>query len=132
MSKLVETPQKQVFSCDDALFNFQLASLMGLILKHQTSSTQLLQFDPRAALFVLNRWDMVRDKPAAAKCALQSLSRVWPEFESPQAVFFSTFHAKREIGINCDYVTEEYVEILNGLSKLMSTALDRRITTSFR
>ena len=75
---------------------------------------------------------MVQDKPAAAQCALQSLSRVWPEFQSTQAVFFSTFHAKREMGINSGYVTDDFSELLNGLSKLMATALDRRITTSFR
>ena len=75
---------------------------------------------------------MVHDKAAAAKCALQSLSSVWPDFNSTQAVFLSTFHAKREIHVNNGYVTEEYAELLNGLSKLVSTALDRKIKTSFR
>ena len=105
---------------------------MSLILKHQQSSTQLVKFDPHAAVFVCNRWDMVKDKTAAAECAIQSLGRVWPEFHASQTVFFSTFHAKRELGLKSGCITSDYVELLNALSKLTTTAMDRRIKASFK
>lgn len=110
----------------------RLVALMSLILKHQTSSTQLIKFDPRAAVFVCNRWDMVKDKQTAKTAALESLKRVWPEFQISQNVYFSTFHAKREVAVNPGYITENYIELQDSLSKLVAIAMDRRIKASFR
>ena len=111
---------------------FQLVALMSLILKHQTSSSQRIKFDPNAALFVCNRWDMVQDKRATGECAIQSLSRVWPDFQKSQVVFFSTANAKRESGVDPGYITDDYIELLNGISKLVNIAMDRRIKAIFK
>ena len=111
---------------------FQLVALMSLILKHQTSSTELIKFDPLAALFVCNRWDEVKDKRNTADTATSSLGKVWPEFQKSQVVFFSTKNAKRETGVNPGYITDDYIELLNGISRLANIAMERRIKATFR
>ena len=111
---------------------FQLVALMSLILKHQTSSTELIKFDPLAALFVCNRWDEVKDKRKTADTATSSLGKVWPEFQKSQVLFFSTKNAKRETGVNPGYITDDYIELLNGISRLANIAMERRIKATFR
>ncbi|XP_060586734.1 bacterial dynamin-like protein isoform X2 [Ruditapes philippinarum] len=95
----------------------RLVNLMSLIIKSQRSSNDVVKFNPKAALFVCNRWDMVpqESKKAVRENALKQLEKAWPDFDSSHAVFFSTFKAKQEIGVNKGYVTEEYVALMYGL-----------------
>jgi len=59
---------------------------MSLIIKSQKSSSDVVKFNPRAALFVCNRWDMVPEdrREAVRKHALQQLEKSWPDFDPKQ------------------------------------------------
>lgn len=107
---------------------------MSLVIKSQKSSSDVVKFNPKAALFVCNRWDMVQDesKKAVRENVLKQLGKAWPEFDVSNAVFFSTFHAKREIKANEGYITDEYIALLHGLQKLIDISLDKRIKASYR
>ncbi|XP_045166443.2 uncharacterized protein LOC123529918 [Mercenaria mercenaria] len=112
----------------------RLVNLMSLIIKSQKSSNDVVKFNPKAALFVCNRWDMVpaESKKAVRDNALKQLAKAWPDFDASNAVFFSTFHARREIDVNEGYITDEYVALLYGLMKLVDVSLDKRIKASYR
>ena len=107
---------------------------MSLIIKSQKNSKDIVKFDPNAALFVCNRWDMVhaREQASVRKNVLKQLSKCWPEFDSSNAVFFSTANAKKEIATNTNYITEDYVALLHGIHKLVDTSLDKRINASYK
>ena len=106
---------------------------MSLIIKSQKSSNDIVKFNPKAALFICNRWDMVPEesKRAVRENALKQLAKAWPEFDSSNAVFFSTFNAQREVRINDGYIIEEYVALMYALMKLLEISLDKRIKASY-
>lgn len=107
---------------------------MSLIIKSQKSSNDVIKFNPKAALFVCNRWDMVpnESKISVRANALKQLEKAWPEFDASNAVFFSTHHARRELLVNQGYITDEYVALLHGLYKLIDVSLDKRLKASYR
>lgn len=107
---------------------------MSLIIKSQKASSDIVKFNPKAALFVCNRWDMVKDedKDAVRRNAMYQLEKTWPEFESKLTVFFSTKAALREHKANPGYVTDEFVALLRGLQSLVNVSLDKRIQASYR
>ncbi|KAL4226199.1 hypothetical protein ACF0H5_014185 [Mactra antiquata] len=112
----------------------RLVNLMTLIIKSQKSSNDVIKFNPKAALFVCNRWDMVppESKQSVRENALKQLHKAWPEFDPANTVFFSTAHALRELRINEGYITDEYVALLHGLHKLIEISLDKRLKASYR
>lgn len=107
---------------------------MSLIIKSQKSSSDIIKFNPKAALFVCNRWDMVTDenKRAVRQNAIDQLSKAWPDFDPKNAVFFSTYQAQREQSANPGYVTEDFVALLHGLHDLVAVSYDKRIKASYR
>jgi len=112
----------------------QLVNLMSLIIKSQKSSSDVVKFNPKAALFVCNRWDMVNDlhKKQVRQSALAQLSKAWPGFDPKNAVFFSTFQAGREQTMNPGYITDDYVALLHGFQELVAVSHDKRIKASYR
>ncbi|XP_052780393.1 uncharacterized protein LOC128217340 isoform X1 [Mya arenaria] len=112
----------------------RLINLMSLIIKSQKNSSNVIKFNPKAALFICNRWDMVSDdnKEAVRDNALKQLAISWPDFDPKLAVFFSTRNALREQHVNPGYVTDEFVALLHGLLSLVTVSLDKRIQASYR
>ena len=107
---------------------------MSLIIKSQKNSSDIIKFDPNAALFVCNRWDMVpaESRKHVRASAIKQLGKCWPEFDSNNVVFFSSKKAERETKINPGYITDEYVALLYGINKLVEVSLDKRIKASYR
>lgn len=112
----------------------RLVNLMSLIIKSQRNSTDIVKFNPKAALFVCNRWDMVpdKDKKEVRANTLKQLSKCWPDFDPSSTVFFSTAVAQREFSLNPSYITEDFVALLYGLNKLVEVSLDKRIRASYK
>ena len=64
---------------------FQLQRILKHIVERQRH-VSFSHFDPRAAIFVCNRWDLVPDeeKEAVLDDTFLKLSRSWPELDKSQ------------------------------------------------
>ena len=133
------SPRRQIFSGKGSiklmLLVLQLLNLLKLVIsKHRTcSDVPTLRFDPKAALFVCNRFDLV-EKSAQNQVrenAVRRLSECWPNFDENQMIFFSTEKAKRDFEVDPDYVNNNYKMFLEAVRDLLVTALDNRIQVSY-
>lgn len=107
---------------------------MSLTIKSQKTSSEVVKFNPKAALFVCNRWDMVKEehKKSVRQNTLHQLSKAWPDFDQKNAVFFSTYQAQREQSTNAGYITDDFVALLHGFQELVAVSHDKRIKASYR
>jgi hypothetical protein len=107
---------------------------MNFIIKSQRSSNDVVKLNPKAALFVCNRWDMVpqESKKAVRENALKQLRKAWPKFDSSNVVFFSTIKPMQKISINEGFISEENVELMYGFKNFVKLSLDHRIKASYR
>ena len=71
-------------------FSSQLIDFLKAIRKTYESGHMKESFDPRAALFVCNRWDLVKEKSEVKANAIRRLEFVWPGLSPAQMFFFST------------------------------------------
>ncbi|XP_045166450.2 uncharacterized protein LOC123529920 isoform X2 [Mercenaria mercenaria] len=112
----------------------RLLLLLKMIIEQQKKNSKALKFDPKAALFLANRFDAVPEesREKVKKHILGQLGKYWPEFEESMAVFFSTKKALRDVDAHPDYINEEYKTLLTGISNLFSLAMDRRIRSSYK
>ena len=89
-------------------------------------------FDPRAAIFVCNRWDLIPEKeqrPVKAD-TFRKLTRCWPELNESQIFQLST--TKAWSTKMAGYVSEDYSQLLDGIQRLIPVGLQRKINHSFR
>lgn len=100
----------------------------------QQKNKHAFKFDPKAALFLANRFDAVPedDREKVKSHILSQLGKSWPELEESMVVFFSTKIAKRDVDANPDYINAGYKILLEAISNLFSVALDRRIRTTYK
>ena len=105
-----------------------------MIIEQQKKSKTGLKFDPKAALFVCNRFDAVPEKERddVKKDILKKLGKCWPEFDSNNVVFMSTKKALRDVEAHQDYINDEFKALLDGIKKLFCIAMDRRIRASYK
>ena len=54
-------------------------------------------FDPKAAMFVCHRWDMIEEKERVKDNAIHNLEFVWPGFDPSQLSCFSTYEAQKHL-----------------------------------
>ena len=93
-----------------------------------------MRFDPKAALFVCNRFDLV-EKSAQRQVrenAVKKLSECWPNFDENQVIFFSAEKAKRDFDVDPDYINNNYKFFLESVRDLFVTVIDRRIQVSYK
>ena len=105
-----------------------------MIIEQQNKNKNGLKFDPKAALFVCNRWDAVpeSERDIVQKDILAKLGKCWPEFDTSNVVFMSTRNAVRDIDAHQDYINDEFKALLDGIKKLFGIAMDRRIRASYK
>ncbi|XP_060583775.1 uncharacterized protein LOC132739947 isoform X2 [Ruditapes philippinarum] len=116
----------------------RLLGLLKIVLEMQrsdeSSKHRHIKFDPKSALFVCNRVDLVEktelDKVKAN--AIDKLSKCWPNFDESQVVFFSTEKALRDVNADNDYINDNYKQFLDNLKNLFISSLERRIKQSFK
>lgn len=89
-------------------------------------------FDPRAAIFVCNRWDLVpeKERDAVADDTFKKLTHCWPELDEAQVFHLSTTKAwsTKVVG----YVAEDYSKLLDGIQRLIPRGLQRKLEHSHR
>ncbi|KAK3584085.1 hypothetical protein CHS0354_024193 [Potamilus streckersoni] len=90
-------------------------------------------FDPKCAIFVCNKWDLVvksGEEEKVWKDTLTKLQKGWPGVEESQVFKMSTTNALRlrtRLGI-----TKDFKELLLGLKKLVPLTLEARIKQHYK
>lgn len=116
----------------------RLLGLLKIVLEMQRSMDparkKLVQFDPKSALFVCNRVDLVDNKELeqVKQNAIDKLNECWPGFDKSQVVFFSTAKAHRDVNADEDYINDNYKELLDALKNMFISSLERRIKQTYR
>ena len=90
------------------------------------------KFDPRAAIFVCNRWDLVpdREKDIVTKDTIRKLRNCWPGFEPKRQLFFmNSLQAMRHA--EGGFVAEDYSKLLDGIKYLFPLGLENRTKTIY-
>ena len=113
---------------------FQLLLLIKMIIEQQKKKNNGLKFDPKSALFVCNRFDMIPENARndVKERILEKLGKCWPDFDESSAVFMSTLKAKRDVDAHPDYINDDFKGLLEGVKKLFDVAMDRRIRSSYK
>lgn len=111
----------------------RLLLLLKMIIQQQKGNKESLKFDPKAALFLANRFDAIapEDRENVKSHILAQLGKSWPEFDESLVVFFSTKNARRDVDAHPDYINAKYKTVLEAISNLFSVALDRRIRSTY-
>ncbi|KAL4226499.1 hypothetical protein ACF0H5_014484 [Mactra antiquata] len=114
----------------------RLLGLLKIVLDmHNTGQKRnSLHFDPKSALFVCNRVDLVgkNEVERVKRNAIDKLQECWPCLDESQVVFFSTQKAQRDIKVDTHYVSDNYKQFLEGLRSLYITSVERRIKQSYK
>lgn len=112
----------------------QLLNLLKLVISEQKKNNKAFPFDPKATIFVANRFDNipVKDREAVKNHILEKLSASWPQFEESMTVFFSTKLAQRDITAHPHYINDNYRQLLQLFSGLYFYAMDRRLRVSYK
>lgn len=112
----------------------RLLLLLKMIIEQQKKSKSCLKFDPKAALFVCNRFYAIpeKDRQDVKERILDKLGKCWPDFDKSNALYMSTKNAIRDVQAHPDYINDEFKALLDGLKKLYGTAMDRRIRSSYK
>ena len=89
-------------------------------------------FDPRAAVFVSNRWDLVpeNERKAVSEDTFKKLSHSWPDLDEDQVFYLST--TKAWSTKMAGYVADDYSKLLDGIQRLIPRGLQRRLEHSHR
>ena len=89
-------------------------------------------YDPSAALFVCNRWDLVpeAERGAVLHDTLLKLQRSWPGVDDRHVFCLATTKAwaTRSAG----YVSHDFSNLLDGLQRLVPIGLQRKIQISYK
>ena len=103
-------------------------------MKEQKKGNKAFPFDPKATLFVANRFDNVAegDRENVKKHILEKLSASWPQFDKSMVVFFSTMLAQRDINAHPHYINDNYRQLLQQFSDLYFYAMDRRLSVAYK
>ncbi|KAH3777653.1 uncharacterized protein LOC127844925 isoform X2 [Dreissena polymorpha] len=116
----------------------RLLNLLKIVIEQQRSRSDLTgrhtTFDPKSALFVCNRVDLVSkdELEKVKKNAIEKLSACWPSFDESQVVFFSTEKALRDVQADTDYINDNYKQLLDALKDLFISALEKRVKSSYK
>lgn len=88
--------------------------------------------DPRTAIFICNRWDMVplEERVAVEQFIVGKLQMCWPEFDPKRQLFkMSTEFAFNTL--KAGYITDDYALLINGLQQLLPMGLQRKLQMAY-
>ncbi|XP_052780092.1 uncharacterized protein LOC128217184 isoform X2 [Mya arenaria] len=112
----------------------RLMQLLKLIIEAKKKRENSIPFDPKAALFVANRFDALPEesRTSVKEHILEKLKGCYPQFEDSSTIFFSTKNAQRDVTAHPDYINDNYKELLQGFSRLYSYVLERRLRAYYK
>lgn len=84
--------------------------------------------DPRTAIFVCNRWDMVPEGERAAveQDIIEKLSMCWPGFD-PKRQLFKMNTEFAFTSLTAGYITDDYAQLIDGIKRLLPMGLQRKL-----
>ncbi|XP_019636110.1 PREDICTED: uncharacterized protein LOC109478781 isoform X1 [Branchiostoma belcheri] len=87
-------------------------------------------FDPKAAIFVCNKWDQVpeHEKEEVKQDTIRKLKQHWPSMEESQLFHLSAVKAQEAVG----YVTNDLDKLLDGIDSLLPQSLRHKLTLQHR
>ncbi|KAL3853540.1 hypothetical protein ACJMK2_017075 [Sinanodonta woodiana] len=112
-----------------------LLNLLSIILKqHKAQGRKGWKFDPRATLFVCNRFDAIEPsmRQTVKDHVMKQLGTIWPDLLESQVIFFSKKIAQRDIDVDPDYINSDLQALLEGLRDMYLTVLDKRIKANYK
>ncbi|KAL3853538.1 hypothetical protein ACJMK2_017073 [Sinanodonta woodiana] len=115
----------------------RLLNLLRIVIKQQNdklNSQSNRTFDPRAAIFLCNRFDNVEASERAKVKAhvLDQLGKIWPGLSESQVIFFSCLNTKKDLKADSDYINDGFHGYLEGLRNLYFYGMERRIRDNYR
>ncbi|CAH1238238.1 MYO3B [Branchiostoma lanceolatum] len=86
-------------------------------------------FDPKAAIFVCNKWDQVPDheKEEVKRDTMRKLKQYWPSLDESQLFYLSAVKAQEAVG----YVTDDLDKLLDGIDSLLPQSLKHKLTLQY-
>ncbi|CAH1238237.1 MAP3K15 [Branchiostoma lanceolatum] len=86
-------------------------------------------FDPKAAIFVCNKWDQVPDheKEEVKRDTMRKLKQYWPSLDESQLFYLSAVKAQEAVG----YVTDDLDRLLDGIDSLLPRSLRHKLTLQY-
>ncbi|XP_046544481.1 uncharacterized protein LOC124254680 [Haliotis rubra] len=111
----------------------RLVRFLKTFLEHNKGQTSLHSFNPRAALFVCNRWDLIEDsyKSDVRENALEKLNDIWPELQDNQVIFMSSSRAQKSLSVDSEYITDDLHALLTSLHGLFHLAQQDEVKRSY-
>ncbi|XP_071083349.1 uncharacterized protein [Haliotis cracherodii] len=111
----------------------RLVRFLKTFLEHNKGRSTLHSFNPRAALFVCNRWDLIEDscKSDVRKNALEKLNDIWPDLQDNQVSFISSTRAEKSLSVDKEYITADLHALLTSLNGLFHLAQQDAIKKSY-
>ena len=109
----------------------QLQNLLHKLLPMKNEFNQE-KFDPRTAIFVCNRWDMVAEgeKEHVKKDTIRKLKACWPKFNPDKQLFFMdtefAWHTAQD-----GYITDDYAKLIDGMQELLPMGLQRKLRLAY-
>ncbi|XP_035668158.1 uncharacterized protein LOC118410507 isoform X2 [Branchiostoma floridae] len=102
-------------------------------LTHDRDPDQPPMFDPKSAIFVCNKWDMVPPKEAGEVWddTIRKLKCCWPELDESQVFKISAKKAALARS-QANYITKDFEKLLNGLQDLLPTGLRAKVELNYR
>ncbi|XP_013396513.1 uncharacterized protein LOC106163465 [Lingula anatina] len=109
----------------------RLQKLLKMLVEHQDADSAN-SFDPRSAIFVCNRWDLVpkEDRKMVKEKIIKDLDKCWPGI-SPEKQVFTMSAKKARVSMGLGYVSDDYDTLLNGIKELVPISLQRQILLSY-
>ncbi|XP_066280826.1 uncharacterized protein [Branchiostoma lanceolatum] len=102
-------------------------------LTHERDPDQPPMFDPKSAIFVCNKWDMVPPKEAREVWddTIRKLKLCWPDLDESQVFKISAKKAAMS-RTQANYITKDFEKLLNGLQDLLPTGLHAKVELNYR
>lgn len=90
-------------------------------------------FDPRSAIFVCNKWDLVPPEEAdqVKRDTFDKLRKCWKGIDERQVIFMSTTKATKSL-LESDYLTKDYAQLLDAIEILFPISLRCKLECHYR
>ncbi|XP_066280830.1 uncharacterized protein [Branchiostoma lanceolatum] len=111
----------------------QLDRLGDLLLSLKTDADTPPLFNPKSAIFVCNKWDLVPRGEAddVWNDTVEKLRNFWTNLDPSQVFQFSVQQASTAWN-EAGYITGDFAELLNGFKRLLPISLRSKVELSYR
>ncbi|OWF42783.1 uncharacterized protein LOC110460595 [Mizuhopecten yessoensis] len=110
--------------------------LLKMVIDKQKMNQQerLEHFDSKSAMFVCNRWDLVKsgEQDLVFNNTVKLLRECWPSLATSQVIRFKTEYAIKEAECDPDFIPELYRVFLECLRDMYIHAMDHRIQQTYK